>query len=259
MTRVRIIGSGRAGMSFAGALRAIGMDVVEVLSRGDDLTNAASDVDVVVIATPDAAIAGVSQAMRPNPQCVVLHLSGAQTLATLAQHPRRGSLHPLLPLPNAEIGAERLRMNATFAVSGDPVAREIAEAFGGRVVDVNDGDRATYHAAACVAANHVVGLLGQVERLANSIGLDLACFMDLTRAAMDDAATLGPQRALTGPAARGDWTTLERHLMAIPEDERPAYDAGVSLALQLATGLPGLGARVVVEPAPFDDAIEVLW
>jgi hypothetical protein len=47
--------------------------------------------------------------------------------------------------------------------------------------------------------------------------------------------------------------------MAIPEDERPAYDAGVSLALQLATGLPGLGARVVVEPAPFDDAIEVLW
>jgi predicted short-subunit dehydrogenase-like oxidoreductase (DUF2520 family) len=83
--------------------------------------------------------------------------------------------------------------------------------------------------------------------------------MDLARAAMDDAATLGPQRALTGPAARGDWTTLERHLMAIAEDERPAYDAGVSLALQLATGLPGLGARVVVEPAPFDDAIEVLW
>ncbi len=259
MTRVRIIGNGRAGLSFAAALRAIGMDVVEVLGRGDDVTHATVDVDVVIIATPDAGIAGVAQAMIPNADCVVLHLSGAQTLATLAQHPRRGSIHPLLPLPNAEIGAERLQRTATFAVSGDGIARQIAEAFGGRVVDVHDGDRATYHAAACVAANHVVGLLGQVERLANSIGLDLACFMDLTRAAMDDAATLGPQRALTGPAARGDWTTLERHLMAIPEDERPAYDAGVSLALQLATGLPGLGARVVVEPAPFDDAIEVLW
>lgn len=259
MNRVRIIGGGRAGRSFAAALCDIGMEVVEVLDRGDDVTFATCDVDVVIIATPDAAIAGVSQAMTPNPNCVVLHLSGAQTLATLAQHPRRGSIHPLLPLPNAEIGAQRLQELATFAVSGDPVARGLAEAFGGRVVEVNDADRATYHAAACVAANHVVGLLGQVERLANSIGLDLACFMDLTRAAMDDAATLGPQRALTGPAARGDWTTLERHLMAIPEEERPAYDAGVSLALQLATGLPGLGAKVVVEPAPFDEAIEVLW
>jgi predicted short-subunit dehydrogenase-like oxidoreductase (DUF2520 family) len=259
MTRVRIIGNGRAGLSFAGALTAIGADVVEVLGRGADLSLATSDVDVVIIATPDGAIATVASSLTPSDTCVVLHLSGAQTLATLAQHPRAGSIHPLLPLPNAEIGAERLLNSATFAVAGDPVARQLAQAFGGRVVDVHDGDRATYHAAACVAANHVVGLLGQVERLANSIGLDLACFMDLTRAAMDDAATLGPQRALTGPAARGDWTTLERHLMAIPEDERPAYDAGVSLALQLATGLPGLGARVVVEPAPFDDAIEVLW
>ena len=242
MTRVRIVGAGRAGTSFAAALTAVGFDVQPLIQRGEDLSNAAKDVDVVLIATPDAAIGVVAAAIAPQPNTVLLHLSGAQTLASLAKHPRRGSIHPLLPLPNAEIGAERLLGGATFAVAGDPVARELAEALGGRVVDVADDDRATYHAAACVAANHVVGLLGQVERLAHGIGLDLDCFLG-------DVSTLGPQRALTGPAVRGDWATLERHLLAIPEEERPAYDAGVSLALQLATGLPGLGSAVVVEPA----------
>ena len=249
MTRVRIVGAGRAGTSFAAALTAVGFDVQPLIQRGEDLSNAAKDVDVVLIATPDAAIGVVAAAIAPQPNTVLLHLSGAQTLASLAKHPRRGSIHPLLPLPNAEIGAERLLGGATFAVAGDPVARELAEALGGRVVDVADDDRATYHAAACVAANHVVGLLGQVERLAHGIGLDLDCFLGLTRAALADVSTLGPQRALTGPAVRGDWATLERHLLAIPEEERPAYDAGVSLALQLATGLPGLGSAVVVEPA----------
>ena len=258
MTRVRIIGAGRAGRSFAAALEQADYEVTDVWGRGNELRDATVGVDIVIIATPDTAIAGVAAAMAPNEHCVVLHLSGAQTLTSLSAHPRHGSIHPLLPLPNAEIGSVRLLDHATFAVSGDPVARHIAEALGGRVVDVNDADRATYHAAACVAANHVVGLLGQVERLANSIGLDLACFMDLARAAMDDAATLGPQRALTGPAARGDWATLERHLLAIPNEERQAYDAGVSLALQLATGLPGLGATVVVEPAPVEGA-QALW
>ena len=57
-----------------------------------------------------------------------------------------------------------------------------------------DGDRAAYHAAACIAANHVVALLGQVERVAASVGLDLEAFLPLTRAAVDDVAALGPRR-----------------------------------------------------------------
>ena len=55
-------------------------------------------------------------------------------------------------------------------------------------------------AAACIAANHVVALLGQVERVAASVGLDVEAFLPLTRAAVDDVAALGPRRALTGPS-----------------------------------------------------------
>jgi predicted short-subunit dehydrogenase-like oxidoreductase (DUF2520 family) len=231
---IRIIGPGRAGTSLAAALAGRGWDVVGFLGRHDDLTDAARGVDVLVIATPDDVIPSVAAAVAPVESTTVVHLSGSLGLGALAPHTRRGALHPLIPLPNAVVGATRLASGVTFAVSGEPVTTSMALSLGGRVVDVADGDRAAYHAAACIAANHVVALLGQVERVAAAAGLDLEAFLPLTRAAVDDVEALGPRRALTGPAMRGDWDTLSRHLDALPARERAGYQAGAALAMQLA-------------------------
>jgi predicted short-subunit dehydrogenase-like oxidoreductase (DUF2520 family) len=254
---VRFIGPGRAGCSLSSALGGAGWDVVGLLGRNDDLAGAASGVDVLVIATPDDAVPGVAAAVRPVPTTVVVHLSGSLGLDVLAPHPRRAALHPLIPLPNAEVGARRLTGGVTFAVAGDPVARRMAESLGGRAVVVADADRATYHAAACIAANHVVALLGQVERVAAAAGLPLDAFLDLTRAAVDDVAQLGPRRALTGPAARGDWATLARHGEALAAEERPGYNAGVGLAVRLAADRPEVQPVVpAVAEVRDDDAVD---
>jgi predicted short-subunit dehydrogenase-like oxidoreductase (DUF2520 family) len=234
MHTIRIIGPGRAGTSLAVALSARGWACAGYLGRHDDLSGAARGVDVLVIATPDDAIAEVAAAVAPEPATTVVHLSGSLGLDALAPHPRRAAVHPLVPLPNAEVGATRLASGVTFAVAGAPAARDIVEALAGRVVEVADGDRAAYHAAACIAANHVVALLGQVERVAAEVGLPLEAFLPLTRAAVDDVAVLGAAAALTGPARRGDWATLSRHLDALPEGERTGYQAGAALATKLA-------------------------
>ncbi|HLN42212.1 MAG TPA: hypothetical protein VK215_07145, partial [Acidimicrobiales bacterium] len=118
MTTVRLIGPGRAGRSLAAALADAGCDVRDVLARRDDLTQAARGVDVLVVATPDSAIAEVAARVVPVPSTVVLHLSGALGLDAVAPHPRRASLHPLVPLPSAEVGRVRLRSGITFAVAG---------------------------------------------------------------------------------------------------------------------------------------------
>ena len=81
-----------------------------------------------------------------------------------------------------------------------------------------------------MASNDVVALLGQVERICESIGIDWRIFIELTRAAVDDALLLGPGLALTGPASRGDFLTLERHRAALAVGEREAYDALARLA-----------------------------
>jgi predicted short-subunit dehydrogenase-like oxidoreductase (DUF2520 family) len=50
-------------------------------------------------------------------------------------------------------------------------------------------------------------------------------------------ADLGARRALTGPAVRGDWTTIRRHLAALrksaPEFE-PVYQSLLQAMLRLA-------------------------
>ena len=238
MHSIRIVGPGRAGTSLGTALSARGWSFAGFLGRHDDVSSAAHGVDVLVVATPDDAIAEVAALVEPVPTTTVVHLSGSLGLDALAPHPRRGALHPLVPLPNAEVGAARLVSGVTFAVAGAPEAGDMARSLGGRVVEVADADRAAYHAAACVAANHVVALLGQVERIAASVGLDLESFLPLTRAALDDVDRLGPIAALTGPARRGDWATLSRHLDALAADERPGYQAGAALATKLAGDVP---------------------
>lgn len=234
MTTLRLIGPGRAGLSLAAALADAGCDVRDVLGRGDDVSGAASGVDVLVIATPDAALRAVAKEVAPSDGTVVFHMSGALTLDVLEPHPRRASLHPLVPLPNPEVGRVRLRSGITFAVAGDPVATSLAHLLGGWPVVVDDEKRAAYHAAACVASNHLVALLGQAERIAASAGVGLDALMGLARAALEDVTELGPAGALTGPAARGDVATIERHRAALDPSEIPSYDALVELARRLA-------------------------
>lgn len=236
MPTIRIIGPGRAGRSLATALEGAGWTVLPLLGRGDDVAAAADGADAVVLAVPDDAIAFLARRVTPRRATVVLHLAGSLGPGVLVPHPRRAALHPLIAMPDADVGAARLASGVTFAVAGDPFAWQIAAALGGTAVEVADEARPTYHAAAAIAANHVVALLGQVERVAHAAGLTLDAFLPLARAAVEDAGRLGPRRALTGPAARGDWQTLARHLEAIEEAERPGYRAGVGLALALSAG-----------------------
>ena len=234
MSRVRIIGPGRAGGSLAGALTDAGWDVRPPLARGDDLADAADGVDLLVVATPDAAVAEVAASVRPHAEAVVAHLSGSLGLAPLAGHPRTAVVHPLVALPDAVRGAERLR-GAWFGLSaeGDPLGALVVRALDGRVVTVHEGDWVRYHAAAVVAANHLVALLGQVERVAASISVPLAAYLDLARGSLDDVADLGPAAALTGPVRRGDTATVAAHLAALPAEERAAYEALAAEAARL--------------------------
>jgi predicted short-subunit dehydrogenase-like oxidoreductase (DUF2520 family) len=234
MVTVRIVGPGRAGTSLALALTRRGWKVAPMLGRTDDLSGAAADVDLLVLATPDAAIADAARAVEPVATTVVAHLSGSLGAKALAPHERRATLHPLVALPTPELGAKRL-VGAWFAVSGDPLVRQVVEALYGRAFEVADDQRAAYHAAACIAANHLVALMGQVERVADLAGVPFRAYLDLARAALDDVEDLGPVDALTGPVARGDEATVRRHLRALPRAERRAYRAMADAARTLAS------------------------
>ncbi len=233
---VRVIGAGRAGRSFAKAIDdLVDWDVIDMRGRGVAIDDAAADVDLVLIATPDTVVADVAAAIRPG-RAVVAHVAGSLGLDVLAPHDRRAALHPLMSLPDAEIGAERLT-GGWFAVAGDPLVADLATALGGRTFEIADDDRALYHAAAAVASNHLVALLGHAQRLGASVGVPADALMALALGSAENAVALGPAAALTGPAARGDEATLVAHRDAIGRRvprELAVYEAMLAEARRLA-------------------------
>jgi predicted short-subunit dehydrogenase-like oxidoreductase (DUF2520 family) len=229
MRSVRVVGPGRAGGAFQRALAAAGWDALEPLRHGDDVTAAAAGVDLLVIATPDAVVAEVAAAVRPVATTVVAHLAGSLGLDVLAPHPRRAAIHPLRSIPGSATDLH----GAWFALVGDVLADQVVRDLGGHPVTVRDADRAAHHAAACIASNHLVALLGQVERVAATAGVPLAAYLDLVRQTVGNVAALGPADALTGPVRRGDEATVARHLAALDPSERPAYEALADAARRL--------------------------
>ena len=237
----RVIGAGRAGGSMLRALVKAGWTALPALGRDDDLRDAAAGADVLIIATPDAAIASVAQSVIAVDACAVVHLSGSLGPDVLAPHVRRAVVHPVMGLADAAIGAARLLDDGWFALTEgcDPVGAQIVEALGGRAFTLRDDPdtRALHHAACCVAGNHLVTILGQVERLANAAGVSPAAYFALVRGVVANVEDVGAAAALTGPVARGDYGTVERHREAIaahaPKD-LALYDALLPATEELA-------------------------
>jgi len=256
-----LVGPGRAGTTVALVLAARGFRCVAVAGRAPDAPSTvavahrlgapavpvrtaggrgATPAELVLVATPDAEIAAAAAMLAPSlaPGTLVLHLSGACTLAELdklrAARPdvAVGSLHPLQSLPSPEVGVERLA-GSWCAVDGPEDVEHLARSLGLRPFRVDEDRRITYHAAATIASNHLVALLGQAERIAAEAGVPPEALLPLVRATLDNVEALGAHGALTGPVARGDGDTVARHLEALPERERAAYRALASEALRL--------------------------
>jgi predicted short-subunit dehydrogenase-like oxidoreductase (DUF2520 family) len=231
--RVAIVGCGRAGTSLAAAFSAAGIAVTGPLGRGGDGHGA----DAVLLCVPDAEIAAAAAAVEPGPP--VGHCSGATGLDVLAPHPGF-SLHPLMTFTGDD-RPERL-LGAGAAVAGSTpqtlaVARSLAAAVGLRPIDVAPEDRVAYHAAASLASNFLVTLEAAAERLAATAGVERSLLAPLVRATVENWERLGPQRALTGPVARGDEATVQRQRDAVLQrtpDLAGLFDALVDATRALA-------------------------
>lgn len=253
-----IVGAGRLGLALALALRrANAVDRLTVAGRSPnspshplfhpdapdhyrpDLTLPEPPPSGIVIAVPDTAIGTVAAALArlPLPSGLpILHTSGALDTEPLAPVAARGAavgtLHPLAAVADPVEGAERL-VGAWWGLDeGSPAAAfasRLIRSLEGRELRIPSGARAGYHAGAVFAANYVVTLLGVAERVLARAGFDpvdaRAALTALTRGAVADVAQRGAGAALTGPVARGDAGTVERHLAVLSGSDRALYSA----------------------------------
>jgi predicted short-subunit dehydrogenase-like oxidoreductase (DUF2520 family) len=127
----------------------------------------------------------------------------------------------------------------------------MAEAIGAFPVRLAPGSKAAYHAAAVLAAGGFVALLDAIAELGRVAGLDergaLAVYGRLVEQTLGNARALGIANALTGPLARGDLGTLDRHLAALAKHAPaalPLYAAAAEREIALAEGRGSLAPAV---------------
>jgi len=213
---IHVIGTGRAGGAIRSRLRDRGL----VVTDGRSVDPGA---ELVILAVPDAVIAEVAAGVPVGPW--IAHVSGATHLDALDPHRRRFSVHPLQTLTRQR-GPEQLD-GAWGAISGetdDAVgrARWLAERLGLRPFEVNDADRTLYHAAAVIGGNFLVTLHRVAARLLEEVGAPPEAIVPLMTRTIENGFDL------TGPIARGDWSTVEAHVAALAErdpDLVPLYRA----------------------------------
>jgi predicted short-subunit dehydrogenase-like oxidoreductase (DUF2520 family) len=220
---IHIVGaSGRVGSTMSARLA----------ERGIALDSASPE--LVLLCVPDRAIAEVAGEISVGPW--VAHVSGATPLDALDPHTRRFSLHPLQSF-SKERGPEQLD-GVWGAVSAETdgaraVARWLAETLGLRPFDLEDDKRAAYHAGAAMASNYLVTLRAAARSLLDAAGAPPDALDPLIRGVIDTGFEL------TGPIARGDWDTVDRHL-AVIRTERPELE---ELYLVLAAGTAAIAGR----------------
>jgi predicted short-subunit dehydrogenase-like oxidoreductase (DUF2520 family) len=185
----------------------------------------------------------------PSPSSpLVFHGSGAlgsDLLAPLRDLGwRTASAHCILSFATPQVAVNQFTGTAC-ALEGDPVActtlRAAFTAIGARCFEVASADKLLYHAAAVFATNFLPVLQSVAEDLWRSTGVPPALIPDLRASLLHNAVAnitaLGPQGALTGPAARGDVAAIARQGAAVSAwsgDAGAAYAALSALALQMA-------------------------
>lgn len=240
-----VLGAGAVGSALLEELPRSGVRVLAAWTQSNGLAPPPlTDVDVVLLAVSDSAIAPLAARLEVGPGQLVAHLAGARGLDVLKgarkKGARVGSIHPL----RAFVRGKRQDFHGAAAgISGsDATAREqlkaLARALGMMPLETTDRSRALYHAAAVLAAGSQVALFAEAMRaFRKATGASepaaRAALLPLALNALEKLKGQTASEALTGPAARGDLDTIASHRKALPEDLLALYDSLTSVMLRL--------------------------
>jgi predicted short-subunit dehydrogenase-like oxidoreductase (DUF2520 family) len=248
---IAIVGAGRLGSALALALGREGYRVVAIAGRDARRARALAariegaaavaprasldSAELVFLTVPDDAVGSVAGALSWRAGQAAVHCSGALGLDVLEAAARQGAavgcLHPIQSFPDPDGDPDRFHGIAAGIEAAEPLGETLeamASELGARPVRLEGVDRGLYHAAGVLASNDVIALAAAAIRAWRLAGLS-EC--DARRAAgpllagaANAVAELPEDRplreALTGPVARGDLATVERHLAALAAEPR---------------------------------------
>jgi predicted short-subunit dehydrogenase-like oxidoreductase (DUF2520 family) len=237
---VSFIGSGNLAWHLAPALDNAGYSVREVYSRNTknaealvgrlyqaetklslDFSSSASH--IFIIAVSDDAIDEIAQELILPDDSILVHTSGSQSLSVLgyASTPNIGVFYPLQTfskVKKVDFSEIPIFIESENAETGR-VLLKMAQAISKQVKQISSEDRKALHVAAVFASNftnHILALSKEILE-ANKLSFDMV--KPLIVETINKSLSIGPEKAQTGPAKRGDMEILDRHMEFLQHDE----------------------------------------
>lgn len=243
MSRIGFIGCGTVGTALAIRLSQKGCPVIAASSRSlssaqrlaglvancqacQAAQGVADAAELVFITTPDDVIPEVAGEVQWHKGQDVVHCSGAHSTDVL--EPARqlganvGSFHPLQSFASINEAIKNLPGSTFCLEAEEPLLsrlKDLAYLLGSDWVELKPGDKVLYHIAAVFVSNYLVTLVKLALDLWQAFGVPpqeaTKALLPLLKGTVNNIENIGLPDCLTGPIARGDSNTIDKHLSAL--------------------------------------------
>ncbi len=250
--RVGFIGPGKVGVSLGRYFTYKGIELSGFYGRDINATRYAAKItkskfynnikeiinesNIIFITTPDDTISIIDNELTKfdlNNKSIC-HTSGSLKSNVLYKAKHSGalaySIHPIFAFSNKNTDFKELE-NIYFSIEGDEVQNslitDLMNKIGNKYFLRNKEDSSIYHLANVFVSNLTLSLLDIGTHYLMKLGLNeedaLNALKPLIRGNIDSISQKGFTNSLTGPIARGDISTIEKHISVLEADDLDLY------------------------------------
>jgi predicted short-subunit dehydrogenase-like oxidoreductase (DUF2520 family) len=227
-----IIGSGNVATVLAKKMKTAGHHILQVVGRNASTGNALAstlgseftqdwsginkNADVYLIAVNDKAIKEVSEHLH-LPGKIIVHTAGAvskEILKNTGAH--YGVFYPLQSLNKEKTDIQDIPIHIDASdVETFKVLEKLAASISKNVWQAGDEERLKLHVAAVFCNNFTNYMYAMAEEYCKKENLDFNLLKPLIKETAEKAMDASPFEMQTGPAARGDELTIQKHLQVL--------------------------------------------
>lgn len=232
--KISFIGAGNLATNLALALDKSTHQVIEICSKNllnaqvlanqlktcivkDNLDFSFSKSNIIIIAVPDKVIQEVIRNLKINPNCILIHTSGTTSLDVFSEvntNILTGILYPLQTF-NKEQSIKFSQIPILYESKSEEtkkVLESLGKSISLKIKYVNSEDRKIIHLAAVFASNFTNRMLNISKDILNEKNIPLDILKLLIFQSLENCFNKTPNEALTGPAKRKDFKTINKHL-----------------------------------------------
>ena len=233
--RIILVGPGNVATHLAAAIADSPHRLIQVLSRSrerarllagpynaeaiEQVDELDATADIIILAVKDEVLESDFLEKFPDTGSIICHTSGTVSMDVLSNFKNHGIFYPLQTFSKKK-PLDFSKVPLCLEASSEDVLKKLhllAGDLSGKVYELDSAQRKSLHIAAVFACNFSNLMYDIAQKLVEHSELDFDILRPLIAETADKVQEHLPAEVQTGPAARNDRKTINRHLQALKE------------------------------------------